>query len=139
MKDLKDRVAVITGTASGFGKAFVEMGATLGMKLVLADIQAEPLDTTPDDLANTAGPTRSQAVALAQNAKATGAAKVTAGQIAQMTFDAIRQRDFYIYSHPHLMGSMRDRFEAIVERRNPPDPYSGSPALRAQLMEALRA
>ncbi|WP_447740475.1 SDR family oxidoreductase [Pseudomonas laurentiana] len=93
----------------------------------------------PDDLANADGPTRSQAVAQAQNQKATGAAKVSAAQIADLTFEAIRNRSFYIYSHPHAMSSVRERFEAIVEQRNPPDPYAGKPELRAQLVEALRA
>nr|WP_314533048.1 SDR family oxidoreductase [uncultured Pseudomonas sp.] len=92
----------------------------------------------PGELANTDGPTRSQAAALAQNQKATGAAKVSAEQIAQLTFDAIRQRSFYIYSHPHAMGSVRERFDAIVEQRNPPDPYAGKPELRTQLVESLR-
>lgn len=93
----------------------------------------------PNDLANADGPTRSQAAAQAQNQKATGAAKVSAEQIAQLTFDAIRQRSFYIYSHPHAMGSVRERFDAIVDQRNPPDPYAGKPELRAQLVETLRA
>lgn len=92
----------------------------------------------PNELANADGPTRSQAAAQAQNQKATGAAKVSAEQIAQLTFDAIRQRNFYIYSHPHAMGSVRERFEAIVEQRNPPDPYAGRPELRARLVESLR-
>lgn len=298
MKDFKGRVAVITGAASGFGKAFAEMAADLGMKLVLADIQAEALETTvaelrgrgaavigrrtdvsqaeqiqaladaaiaefgavhllfnnagvlagglvwensekdwdwvlgvnvrsvihgvriftplmltaaaadpeyeghivntasmagllnaptlgvyslskqavvslseslyhdlalvsaqvhcsvlcpyfvptgisqsarnrPQELANAAGLTRSQAIALAQNQKATGAAKVSTEQIAEMNFEAIRQRSFYIYSHPHALGSVRERFDAIVEQRNPPDPYAGRPELRANLVEAL--
>ena len=92
----------------------------------------------PGELANADGPTRSQAAAQAQNQKATGAAKVSAEQIAELTFDAIRQQSFYIYSHPHAMGSVRERFEAIVEQRNPPDPYAGRPELRARLVESLR-
>lgn len=91
----------------------------------------------PKELANADAPTRSQAAAQAQNQKATGAAKVSAGQIAQLTFDAIGQRRFYIYSHPHAMGSVRERFDAIVEQRNPPDPYAGKPELRARLVESL--
>ncbi|UVE19583.1 SDR family oxidoreductase [Pseudomonas sp. LS44] len=92
----------------------------------------------PGELANATGLTRSQAIALAQNQKATGSAKVSAEQIAQLTFEAIHQGGFYIYSHPHAMGSVRERFEAIVEQRNPPDPYSERPELREQLVEALR-
>lgn len=93
----------------------------------------------PDELANAAAPTRSQQVAQAQNQKATGAAKISAERIAELTFTAIRERSFYIYSHPQAMGSVRERFEAIVEQRNPPDPYAGRPGLRGQLLEALRS
>ncbi|WP_321816521.1 MULTISPECIES: SDR family oxidoreductase [unclassified Paraburkholderia] len=38
------RVAVITGAASGFGRAFAQQAAALGMKLVLADVDADALD-----------------------------------------------------------------------------------------------
>lgn len=93
----------------------------------------------PSELANSDAPTRSQAVAQAQNQEATGAAKVSSEQIAELTFAAISQRRFYIYSHPHAMSSVRERFDAIVEQRNPPDPYASKPALRAQLVERLRA
>jgi NAD(P)-dependent dehydrogenase (short-subunit alcohol dehydrogenase family) len=40
------RVAVITGAASGFGRAFAHKGAALGMKLVLADVDQKLLDET---------------------------------------------------------------------------------------------
>ncbi len=44
MKNFESRVAVITGAASGFGREFALIGARLGMKLVLADVQQEALD-----------------------------------------------------------------------------------------------
>src|SRR4030095_1572011 len=50
MKTFHDRVAVITGAASGFGKAFADTAAALGMKLVLADIQADALDASGAEL-----------------------------------------------------------------------------------------
>ncbi|MFP6558993.1 SDR family oxidoreductase [Paraburkholderia sp. B3] len=40
------RVAVITGAASGFGRAFAHKAAALGMKLVLADVDQKLLDET---------------------------------------------------------------------------------------------
>ncbi|HKT96658.1 MAG TPA: SDR family oxidoreductase [Paraburkholderia sp.] len=40
------RVAVITGAASGFGRAFAQQAASLGMKLVLADVDASALEET---------------------------------------------------------------------------------------------
>ena len=52
MKHFQDKVAVITGAASGLGKAFAEHAAGLGMKLVLADIQKDALETTVSELKN---------------------------------------------------------------------------------------
>ncbi|OAI38864.1 hypothetical protein AYO38_08700, partial [bacterium SCGC AG-212-C10] len=43
MQDFKDKVAVVTGGASGMGLAFANKFADEGMKVVLADIEAEPL------------------------------------------------------------------------------------------------
>jgi NAD(P)-dependent dehydrogenase (short-subunit alcohol dehydrogenase family) len=43
VKDLRDRVAVVTGAASGIGLAIAHAFADEGMKLVLADIEQEPL------------------------------------------------------------------------------------------------
>lgn len=93
----------------------------------------------PNELANASAPTRSQAMVQAQTQKATDAGKVSAEQIAEMTFEAISHGQFYIYSHPQAIHSVRERFNAIVEQRNPPDPYSGKPELRAQVIESLRA
>jgi NAD(P)-dependent dehydrogenase (short-subunit alcohol dehydrogenase family) len=43
MKDFKDKVAVITGGASGLGLAMARRFAAEGMKLVLADVEEEAL------------------------------------------------------------------------------------------------
>ena len=43
MKDFSGRVAVVTGAASGMGLAFSHKFAEEGMKVVLADIESEPL------------------------------------------------------------------------------------------------
>lgn len=50
MKDLKNKVAVITGAAEGIGKAIAVAAAAQGMKLVLADISASKLDATVAEL-----------------------------------------------------------------------------------------
>ncbi|MEO8366601.1 MAG: SDR family oxidoreductase, partial [Pseudoxanthomonas sp.] len=50
MKEFNDKVAVITGAGSGFGREFARVGAALGMKLVLADIQEDALLATAGEL-----------------------------------------------------------------------------------------
>jgi NAD(P)-dependent dehydrogenase (short-subunit alcohol dehydrogenase family) len=50
MKTFHNRVAVITGAASGFGREFALVGARLGMRLVLADVQEEALAATAAEL-----------------------------------------------------------------------------------------
>ncbi len=46
MKDFRDRVAVVTGGASGLGRAMALRFAREGMKIVLADIEQTTLDAT---------------------------------------------------------------------------------------------
>ena len=43
MKDFHDRVAVVTGAASGIGRGLAERFAAEGMKIVLADVEEEAL------------------------------------------------------------------------------------------------
>lgn len=46
MREFDGKVAVVTGAASGMGKAFAERFAQAGMKVVLSDIEQEALDRT---------------------------------------------------------------------------------------------
>ncbi len=50
MEDLRGKVAVITGGASGMGRAFAERFAAAGMRLALADVEEPVLDATVDEL-----------------------------------------------------------------------------------------
>lgn len=50
MKEFAGKVAVITGAGGGFGREFARIGAGLGMKLVLADIQVDALDAIAAEL-----------------------------------------------------------------------------------------
>ncbi|MEE8165874.1 MAG: SDR family NAD(P)-dependent oxidoreductase [Myxococcota bacterium] len=52
MKDLKDRVAVVTGAASGIGLGAAERLLGEGMKVVLADVEPESLDREATRLAD---------------------------------------------------------------------------------------
>jgi NAD(P)-dependent dehydrogenase (short-subunit alcohol dehydrogenase family) len=50
MENLQGKVAVITGGASGIGRAVAGQAAAEGMKIVLADIEEGPLKAAVDDL-----------------------------------------------------------------------------------------
>lgn len=50
MKQFEGKVAVITGAASGLGRALADRAAALGMKLVLADIDAQALSRALEQL-----------------------------------------------------------------------------------------
>jgi NAD(P)-dependent dehydrogenase (short-subunit alcohol dehydrogenase family) len=92
-----------------------------------------PSDTKPAEPA-----TRSQQLSQAMLEKAVTAGKVSAAEVAQMTFDAIRARQFYIYSHPQALGNVDRRMQDILHARNPSDPYEQAPKLRDQWRAGLR-
>lgn len=50
MKDFKNRIAVITGAGSGFGREFARIAAARGMHLALADVQQDALDAIATEL-----------------------------------------------------------------------------------------
>ena len=50
MRDLEGKTAVITGAASGMGRAFADRLARAGMHIVLADIEAAPLQVAVSEL-----------------------------------------------------------------------------------------
>jgi NAD(P)-dependent dehydrogenase (short-subunit alcohol dehydrogenase family) len=82
--------------------------------------------------------TRSQLVARAMADKAVGSGKVTAAEVAQRVIDAIAARQFYIYSHPHALGTVQSRLDDVIAGRNPTDPFASRPEVGAQLRQALR-
>src|SRR5438309_4911805 len=50
MQELRGKVAVVTGAASGIGRAIAERAAREGMRLVLADIEEPALATAEREL-----------------------------------------------------------------------------------------
>ena len=50
MEDFEGKVGVVTGAASGIGRALASAFAAQGMHLVLADIEADPLDAVAAEL-----------------------------------------------------------------------------------------
>jgi NAD(P)-dependent dehydrogenase (short-subunit alcohol dehydrogenase family) len=83
-------------------------------------------------------PTKSQLIGQAMSDKAVGSGKVSAAQVAQMVFDAIKAEQFYIYSHPKALGNAQTRFDAIVHGTNPPDPFAERPDIGVTLRNSLK-
>ena len=69
MQDLKDRVAVVTGAASGIGLAMARQFAHEGMKLVLADVEPAPLARALDEVRALGNEAMSQPVDVADEAQ----------------------------------------------------------------------
>ena len=57
MKEFVDKVAVVTGAASGIGKALAERLAVRGMKIVVADVERDAAQSVAADLAQTGAQT----------------------------------------------------------------------------------
>ena len=85
-----------------------------------------------------AQPTRSQLIGKAMSEKAVGSGKVSAADVAAKVFAALRDKQFYIYSHPKALASVQTRLEDIVLARNPTDPFKDKPEVGQQLRAALR-
>lgn len=92
----------------------------------------------PSELANAAPPTPSQLIAQAMISKAVTSGKLTAAEMAERTFEAIRAGAFYIVSHPDALDAVLQNAQDLVALRNPADPFAHKPELRQQLEAALR-
>jgi len=92
----------------------------------------------PEDVKMTAGPTASQMAAQAMTVKAVESGKVSAADVARITFDAIRDGQFYIYSHPQALGNVAERMDEIVHMKNPGDPYKAAPHIRDMLRAKMK-
>jgi len=84
----------------------------------------------PKTLANPAPPTTSQRMAQAASEKAVSSGRMTAEQVAQMTFDAVRENRFYVFTHPQILPTVQARFEAALRGDAPADPFAGKPAAK---------
>ena len=71
--------------------------------------------------------TASEIAAQQSSDKAVSSGKITAAQVASMTFDAIESEQFYCVTHPKIMPSVRTRCEDVSQLRNPTDPYAHKP------------
>ena len=92
----------------------------------------------PMDVRMTADPTASQLASQAMTSKAVQSGKVSAFDVARLTFEAVADGQFYIYSHPGALGNVAERMDEIVHQRNPGDPYKATPHIRAMLRAKMQ-
>ena len=78
----------------------------------------------PADLQNAGSPTESMMLAQQMIDKAVSSGKLTATDVANITFDAIRDKQFYILSHPNFMKLVKMRLDDISNLRNPGDVFN---------------
>jgi NAD(P)-dependent dehydrogenase (short-subunit alcohol dehydrogenase family) len=86
----------------------------------------------PADLADAAPRTPSQARAQAALEKAVEGGRVGAAEVVRMTFEAVVEDRFYVFTHPQILPSVRARHEAALSGGPPADPYGQRPERRPE-------
>ncbi|TDV36449.1 NADP-dependent 3-hydroxy acid dehydrogenase YdfG [Paraburkholderia caballeronis] len=84
----------------------------------------------PDTLRNDAPPTRSQQAADLQLQRAVRSGRLSADDVAALTFDAVRAQRFYILTHPTILATVKLRHDDIEAQRVPTDPMSLKPGIK---------
>ena len=81
----------------------------------------------PAELTEDALPTASQIAARQRAEKGVGSGRLSAAEVARMTFEAVREDRFYVITHPKMLASVELRLQDIGTQRNPSDPYTFKP------------
>ena len=77
-------------------------------------------------------------MAQAGSEKAVSSGRISAADVAAMTFDAIRENRFYVFTHPQIMPSVEARFAAVLGGAAPADPYATRPTTRPSIARMIR-
>jgi NADP-dependent 3-hydroxy acid dehydrogenase YdfG len=103
-------------------------GASIGVSLLCPAFVptgiADAERSRPSALANESPYTSSQKLAARQLTRAVESGKLTAHEVADITFDAVREGRFYVITHPNIMPSVQLRLDDIAQLRAPTDPMS---------------
>lgn len=109
------------------------VGASIGVTLLCPAFVptgiAQSERNRPDELRSEAAPTESMRAAQRATEKAVASGRISAVQVARMTFDAIHENRFYVITHPNILPSVELRLRDVIEQRNPSDPYTYKPEL----------
>lgn len=110
-----------------------QVGASIGVTLLCPAFVptgiAQSQRNRPDELRDAAAPTASMLAAQQASQKAVSSGRISAQQVAQTTFEAIRANRFYVITHPGILDSVELRMRDILEQRNPSDPYTYKPGV----------
>lgn len=109
------------------------VGASIGVTLLCPAFVptgiAQSERNRPDELRSAAPPTESMRASQRATEKAVASGRISAEQVARMTFDAVRENRFYVITHPKILGSVELRLHDVIAQRNPSDPFSLEPKL----------
>lgn len=83
--------------------------------------------------------TAAQEAGRVRGRQAIAAAKVSAADVAQMTFDAIDEGRFYIYSQPDELDSLKARMKGMLETGHPADLFAARPEAREEIRKQIWA
>jgi len=86
----------------------------------------------PPDLTDDAPPTPSQIAARERSEKAVASGRLSAAEVARMTFDAVREDRFYVITHGKMLASVELRLQDVLAQRTPSDPYTFKPEAAVQ-------
>src|SRR5260370_28018466 len=86
----------------------------------------------PAELTEDALPTPSQIAARERAEKAVSSGRLSAAEVARMTFEAVREGRFYVITHPKMLASVVLRLQDVAAPRNTSDPYTFKPRVAAK-------
>jgi NAD(P)-dependent dehydrogenase (short-subunit alcohol dehydrogenase family) len=92
----------------------------------------------PDSLLNDRELTSSQQLSQSLTDKAVNSATIDADKVAELTFNAIREKQFYIHTNSSELKNVQIRMEDIIGSRNPIDPYADDPRIKKMLQAKLK-
>jgi len=104
------------------------VGASVGCSLLCPAFVptgiAEAERARPAHWRNEGALSASQLLAARELRRAVRSGRLSAAQIADATYDAVRENRFYVVTHPAIMASVRMRHEDIEQMRAPTDPLT---------------
>lgn len=125
MPSFEGKVAVVTGGASGIGRAIAEELVSGGARVVIADVDGEAVKRSaqeigavgvPVDVSDTASMEAfAEQVRARTLEEATGAeiVRISPAEVARVALAAIRDGSFYALPQPVMAPRLRRRLDAI--------------------------